>query len=62
MSQRHPKQIPNTARQHFDALTQEEIAAAVRQMASGGYTDYTIASATGFAVEQVRLILAGHGD
>lgn len=44
-------------RQHWFSLTQAEQAAAVRRMADAGHGDYTIASASGLAVEQVRRIL-----
>jgi hypothetical protein len=38
-------------------MTQAEQAAAVRRMADAGHGDYTIASASGLAVEQVRQII-----
>ena len=37
--------------------THDEMRIAVRELASRGMTDYTIASATGLAVEQVRRFL-----
>jgi hypothetical protein len=45
----------------FDALTVEERAAAIRRMATEGYSDHGIAAATKCSVEQVRQILAVHG-
>lgn len=45
------------ARQHFDALTRDAQADAVRRMADDGYSDYAIAHATRLAVEQVREML-----
>jgi hypothetical protein len=45
------------ARQHYDDLTADEKIEAVCRMADSGYGDYSIASATGLAVEQIRRIL-----
>lgn len=51
----------NDARKHFDALSRDAKADAVRRMANDGHSDYAIAHATGVAVEQVRAILAEKG-
>ena len=42
----------------FTILTAEEKAAAVRRMASQGWSDHGIAAATRLSVEQVRRIVA----
>ena len=42
------------ARENFRKLTPEDAVTAVRRLASQGYGDETIASATGLSVEQVR--------
>ena len=43
---------------HFLLLTREEQAAAIRRMAATGWTEHSIAAATGLHVQQVRRILA----
>jgi hypothetical protein len=50
--------LDRRAREHFDALTYAEKVAAIYALADSGMTDYGIAHATKFAVEQVRAILA----
>jgi len=47
----------DTARLHFHALSREEQAEAIRGMAASGQGEYTIARATGLAVEQIRNML-----
>lgn len=47
---------------HFLLLTQAEQAAAIRRMASTGWTEHGIAAATRLSVEQVRRVLAGASD
>jgi hypothetical protein len=42
---------------NFAALTRDEQADAIRQLAASGLGDYALAHATGLAVEQVRVIL-----
>jgi len=42
---------------HFNAMTSEQKADAVRQMAAAGMSDYGVASATGLAVEFVRRLI-----
>ncbi|MGH8258287.1 MAG: hypothetical protein ACREUG_01200 [Steroidobacteraceae bacterium] len=43
---------------HFLLLDREEQAAAIRRMASTGWSEGSIASATRLSIEQVRRILA----
>jgi hypothetical protein len=42
---------------HFDTLTRDEQAEAIRQLARDGFGDYEIAAACKLAVEVVRQIL-----
>lgn len=50
-------------RAEFDKLTRAEVAQAVRDMAALGFTDHTIARATGLSVEYCRTVLGdrAHG-
>jgi hypothetical protein len=43
--------------QNFVALSREQQAAAIRRMATTGWSEYSIAQATRLSVEQVRRIL-----
>ena len=45
------------ARQHFDALTRQEVIQAIWRMADNGTSDGLIAAATKLSVEMVRQIL-----
>jgi hypothetical protein len=42
----------------FALLTREEQAQAIRRLHNSGYSDHTIAAATGLSVEMVRRVLA----
>lgn len=49
---------PGDRRMHYFAmLSQDEQRSAIARLATGGMSDYGIASATGLAVEMVRKIL-----
>ncbi len=48
----------NAARQHFDALSRDGKFRPICGMANTGYSDHSIASASGLSVEMVRQILA----
>lgn len=43
---------------HFHCLTREQQAEAIRRLMESGYTEHTIARATGLAVEQIRRVLS----
>ena len=45
------------ARQHFEALSQDEVIQAIWRMADNGTSDGLIAAATKLSVEMVRQIL-----
>ena len=53
---------PNTSEQsrmlQFALMRREEQAQAIRRLANSGYTETTIAAATGLSVEMVRRVLA----
>lgn len=46
------------ARLHFTTLDRDQKAQAIRRLAAIGQSEYTIASATGLAVEFIRRVLA----
>lgn len=48
-------------RLHFNTLSQSERAAAIRRMASEGMSTYTIAAATGLAVEFIKQLTQSEG-
>lgn len=50
-------ELKRRARHHFVELSRQQVAAAIRRMATEGFGDYEIAAACGLAVEQVRAIL-----
>jgi DNA invertase Pin-like site-specific DNA recombinase len=45
-------------RLHFNILTRDEQAAAIRRLAASGQSEHTIARATGLSVEMINRILA----
>jgi hypothetical protein len=53
-----PRILPDAHRRHYDALTRDQQAAAIRELARSGMSDYGLAHATGLAVEQIRALLA----
>jgi hypothetical protein len=46
---------------HFALLSRSEQSQAIRRLHQSGYTDHTIAAATGLSVEMVRVLL-GEAD
>jgi hypothetical protein len=55
----HPRHdnAEQRARAEFDRLTREEVSDAIADMKAMGFSDHTIAQATGLACEMVRQIL-----